>query len=129
MLGYGQKIIYIKNGKVISEVDKELSMPLATAHHIRGSQPFVSEGGELTIPFKDRREWRTTEVLDVERKRDTLTCYTLNSTYEIKYVNIDLEKILEDGEDKGVNKFADGISPPEFPYKQWKLRRYENGWR
>lgn len=122
MLGPEQKIIYRRNGKVISELASDLLGVLGLGHlqYLRHMQPFVSRGNELSIPMNDGTkttpDLQTAEVQeDVTRKGNTLICQTRNITYEIEYVNIDLGKILEDGEDKGVNKPIDGVAPSPFP--------------
>ena len=117
MFGPGQEIIYRKNGEEISRLNqdflKELPLPMNILQYIAGYQPFVEPGISLTIPRKEERDVLTTsEIKSTERKGNALVVHTCHSTYEIEYVNIDLEKILQAG------KGLPGVSENEFPYPE-----------
>ncbi len=109
----GQRIIYRKDGKLYSEIPdlSFITMPENLWQYVRHSQPFTSKGDILTIPlYEGPRLLRTlsavmtTKIKKVRRKENTLIISTQNSTYEIEYRRINLEKVLQDGQFKGVNK-------------------------
>ncbi len=116
MLHRNQEIIYRRNGKELCRLvtDDCKKIDIATLQYIRDYQPFTEPGNFLTIPFK-KREKRSSTLKTVSRKENVLVCGTGHSTYEIEYVNIDLEQMLIDGAFFGVNEEGDGINPPYFP--------------
>jgi len=108
-----QEIIYAKNGEEISRVTRATFLPEPLAGYVRLYQPFTKAGNDLTIPIVDRQTTKRASVKAVSHEGNVLTVTTKSSTYTITYVNIDLEKILADGEFKGVN---DTIDHPTFPH-------------
>lgn len=117
MLTKNQEIIYRKNGSEIGRITRENSeeFPLTLAQYVRDYQPFTSKGNRLSIPENADRIIRTSEVDTVKRDGNTLIVKTLNSVYEIEYKGINLERLLKDGQFKGVNQSKDGVTPALFP--------------
>lgn len=122
MLKESQKIIYRRNGKEIAKITSETPLNImgrGLIGYIRFYQPFTKPGWKLNIPVRgekgEMRELMTTKARYVTRKDNTLVVETKNSTYEIQYEGIDLEKVLNDGEWCGVNKDTDDWSVREFP--------------
>lgn len=115
MLTENQEIIYRKNGSEIGRITSESELPESFLGYIRYYQPFTKKGCILAIP-KGRQEIRTSKVTDVKRKENVLVVKTLNSVYEIEYKGINLERVLKDGEFKGVNK-SEGTKITLFPKK------------
>ena len=114
MLQDGQKIVYLKNGEPIGELTLGVKLCLSVAQYIRDYQPFTSQGHSLMF-IADGHRVRTTEIQKVEKKDQSLHVQTKNSQYEIQYVGIDLDKVLEDGQFKGCNSSPDGVEPSIFP--------------
>ncbi len=118
MLFEDQEIVYFRNGEELARLtaEKIRQIPLGFQQYIRFLQPFTKVGEILTIP-KDSDVGRTTDHLSTspvtERivGRDSLVFRTRNSTYTLRYVHIDLESMLSDGQEKGVN------TEESFPYK------------
>ncbi len=119
MLTAGQEIIYRRGRHVVvgrlNEDNWNESGYGRSAGFIRHYQPFVEAGQQTLIPLKDGGPpIRTSQIKRVDRRGNTLLCETQNSTYEIEYVGIDLDKILGDGQFQGVNESEDHRLP-SFP--------------
>jgi len=100
-----QKIFYWRNCKLVSTITQEImeKLPSDIYRHIRYLQPFTKAGDRLIIPMPDRTTKQSLEITKVQRMGNILILHAKGSVYEIKYNNIDLEKILSDGENKGIN--------------------------
>lgn len=111
MLPSCQKIVYYRNGKEISMLTKDSSIPLGLWQYIRYNQPFISEGDTLSLPLPNREVWKTSIVTKVKSEGNVLVVTTRNSVYRIEYIGIDLQKVLTDGEFEGVNSDDDALFP------------------
>lgn len=117
MLTKNQEIIYRRSEEEISRltVENTKKIDMTTLAYIRYSQPFTKKGQQLTIP-KGKKYTITSRIREnPKRKGNVLVVQTLNSVYKIEYVNIDLEKILADGQGQGVNKSIPEGGLPPFP--------------
>ncbi|MEK6901850.1 MAG: hypothetical protein AABX37_05885 [Nanoarchaeota archaeon] len=118
MLIENQEIIYFRNEEELTRLTAEniRHIPFGFQQYIRFLQPFTDIGEPLSIP-KDIAGGKTTDHLSTspvtERtaEKDSLVFRTRNSTYTIKYVHIDLERMLLDGKSQSIN------IEDKFPYK------------
>lgn len=112
-----QAIIYRKDGKEIFRLEPGRSIPLNFGQYVRYYQPFVAKGKNLSLLRKvddgspyplcwdDKFKLETIRNIDnVSRRENKLTIRGSGSTYTIEYQNIDLERILKDGQNQGVNQ-------------------------
>lgn len=96
--------------------------------YIRLQQPFLSRGSQLKVYMLDKKGRKeldsrgaqkyvlTSLIQDIQVSPDEISYLTKNSKYVVQYTHIDLEKILADGPEKGVNAHRLG-EIPNFPYK------------
>ena len=137
MLTKGQEIIYRQGGKILGNVNHVTLDALAQneQNYIRQYQPFLQPCPEelrqlehhkipeekldtfilgtlyINLPNANIK----TEINKVARwQRGVMLYHTEDGTFSIQYINIDLDKMLQDGRDNGVNKF-DLVDLPPFP--------------
>ena len=107
-----QEIIYTQNDKELTRITRDTVLIDPLAGYVRCYQPFTKAGDNLAIPIVEKGTVRKASVKEVAHEGNVLTITSKQSVFKITYVNIDLEKILEDGQFKGVN--ADSAAP--FPH-------------
>ncbi|MBW2986206.1 hypothetical protein KY333_02435 [Candidatus Woesearchaeota archaeon] len=106
-----QAIIYTRNGEELTRITRDTCLIDPIAGYVRCYQPFTEPGNDLSIPIVERDTVKRTRARDVTHDGNVLTIETNHSTYTIEYVNIDLEKMLADGQGKGVNDSSHPIFP------------------
>jgi|GEM_PF-3803555 len=80
-------------------------------HYLRLVQPFIGIGDQLRIVLPNHTFQQTSKIQEVRYHSHRLVYLTKNSIYEVRYQNINLERILNDGPNKGVNAHQEGELP------------------
>lgn len=112
-----QEIAYGKNGEIKYRLtsDTVANLIVAHRHNIRYEQPFTGSGEMVMIPLGSRTT-ETARVTEVKRDGNILVLRTGSSgEYTIEYRGIDLEKVLKDGRDKGINDRSIPVHSISFP--------------
>jgi hypothetical protein len=91
----GQEIVYRKNGEEIARVSRRSGAGGSLADHLRYFQHNTKVGDQLCILRENQAPLRTSSVVAVDLKDNTLIFKTKNSTYEVEYININLEELLK----------------------------------
>ena len=105
MLRQGQEIIYTRNEVEILRLTPAniMKMDLTDYYCVR-DQPFLKEGNRIVVPGRRR----SASITSARREGNELQFETASgASYSITYEGIDLEKVLADGKNNGVNR------PPE----------------
>jgi hypothetical protein len=117
VLSNDQRVVYLANDRELASVTQEFLEQISVwdAISIRYGHPFMVLNSILRFRCDDLSVCLSSPITDVEREGNTLTLKDEDSiTYEIRYINIDLERMIREGEDKGINRRPGNYALP-FP--------------